>query len=270
MKLAICNETFRGWSFDETFRYARQLGYDGIEIAPFTIEKNAWDITPQRCQTIRSLADQHQLEIVGLHWLLAFTDGYHLTSPDPQVREQTGDYLTQLARVCHWLGGSIMVLGSPQQRNLVDGCSVEDGNSFAVDCIHRAQASLEELDVVLALEPLGPQEGNFLLTAAWAVELIERIRSSHVKLHLDVKAMSTESESMADIILQNRDYLVHFHANDANLRGPGMGDICYEPIIAALRKIDYQGWISVEVFDESLSPQQLASESIQYLQQQLA
>ena len=61
------------------------------------------------------------LETVGLHWLLAKTTGLHLTSPDSAVRRRTADYLADLARLCRDLNGRIMVLGSPQQRNLAPG-----------------------------------------------------------------------------------------------------------------------------------------------------
>ena len=37
MKFAICNEIFQGWKIEAVFEYAAKLGYDGVEIAPFTI-----------------------------------------------------------------------------------------------------------------------------------------------------------------------------------------------------------------------------------------
>ncbi len=269
MKLAICNETYRDWSLRDAFEHAKSVGYHGVEIAPFTINTDARKISHVECQQVAELAKSCGLEIVGLHWLLAFTSGFHLTSPDAEVRQATADYLQTLTRICRMLGGSIMVLGSPTQRNLADGMSQATGNSLAIDCISRLIPTLVENEVTLALEPLGPEEGNFLLTAKWARELIEQIDSPNVRLHLDVKAMSTESIPIPQVIRESKQYLVHFHANDPNRRGPGMGDVSYEPIIAALREIQYSGWISVEVFDDSLLPEQLAGESVKYLKRQL-
>ena len=43
-----------------------------------------------------------------------------------------------LAELCADLGGKIMVLGSPQQRNLLDGVSYEDGEAYAAEVLHAA------------------------------------------------------------------------------------------------------------------------------------
>ena len=66
--------------------------------------------------------------------------------------------------------------------------------------------------------------------------------------------MCSEEKSIPDLIKDNRDWMVHFHANDANLRGPGMGDVDFRPIFAALQEVGYDGWISVETFDRSVDP----------------
>ena len=121
----------------------------------------------------------------------------------------------------------------------------------------------EECRVTLALEPLGPAEGDFLLTADEGRELANMIASANVKLHLDCKAMSTESRPIPDILRANRDLMVHFHANDPNRQGPGFGELDFVPIFAALKEIDYRGWVSVEVFDYSPGVERLARESIE-------
>ncbi len=267
MKFAICNETFEDWPFDEAFAFAAECGYTGIEIAPFTIADRATDITAAQRDQVRRQADTAGLEVVGLHWLLAKTEGLYLTSPDPSVRRNTTDYFGQLARLCADFGGKVLVLGSPQQRNLLPGVGRDEAMRHAADVLGGAVPVLEETGVVLAVEPLGPEEGDFLRVAAEAVELIEMIGSPQVRLHLDCKAMSTEPEPIAEVIRRHGAMLAHFHANDPNRQGPGFGQVDFVPILQALGQIDYQGWVSVEVFDYTPGIERLARESIEYMQQ---
>jgi len=265
MKFAICNETFCDWPFERAFAFARECGYTGIEIAPFTIANDVREISSERRAEVRRQAEAAGLEVVGLHWLLAKTEGFYLTSPDEAVRRATSDYLRELARCCSDLGGSVMVLGSPQQRNLLPGVDNDQAMGHAAEVIRAAMPTLEELDVTLAVEPLGPAEGDFLLTAASGEELIAMVGSPNCRLHLDCKAMSSESDPIPDLIRRHVGHLAHFHANDANKLGPGFGEIDFVPIFAALKEIDYRNWVSVEVFDYTPGIERLARESIEYM-----
>ena len=129
MKLAICNELFEGWAFDRVCRFARSAGYAGLEVAPFTLATPITDLSASRRAELRAQAADAGIEIIGLHWLLAKTEGLHLTSPDRAVRERTAEYLVALAEACHDLGGRLMVFGSPRQRSLLPGVSHERRHS---------------------------------------------------------------------------------------------------------------------------------------------
>lgn len=265
MKFAICNETFQDWPFEEAFAFARECGYTGLEIAPFTINTDAREISAARRAEVRKQAEAADLQIIGLHWLLAKTTGFYLTTPDADVRRKTSEYLQELARLCRDLGGSVMVLGSPLQRNLLPNVTMDQAMGFAAEVLSAAMPVMEQLDVTLAVEPLGPADGNFLNTAAEGVKLCEMVGSSHCRLHLDCKAMSSEPTPIPDLLRQFRREMVHFHANDPNLRGPGMGELDFVPIFQALGEIDYRGWVSVEVFDYTPGVERLAKDSIDYM-----
>lgn len=266
MKFAICNETFCDWPIDRGFAFAAECGYTGIEIAPFTLAKYATEITSQQRAEVRRQAEAAGLEVVGLHWLLAKTEGFHVTSPDAEIRRQTADYFGELIRLCADLDGKIMVFGSPQQRNLLPGVSREQGMDYAAEVLARLLPRLDETGVTLALEPLGPEETNFLVTTADAMELIERIQSPRIQLHLDCKAMATESVPIPELVYRYRPVLAHFHANDPNRQGPGFGKLDFRPILRSLLDTDYLGWVSVEVFDYSPGIEELAKRSLDYLQ----
>ncbi len=266
-RFAICNETFKDWPFDKAFGFAAECGYSGIEIAPFTISDYVTDVPASKRTEVRRQAEKAGLEVVGLHWLLAKTQGFHVTSPDAAVRRKTAAYLGELARFCADLGGRVLVFGSPKQRDLTPGMSRQEGMAYAADVFRTLIPALEKTKVILALEPLSPDTTNFLQTAAEAAELVNMVGSPRCRLHLDTRAMSSESTPIPELIHRHQAMLEHFHANDANGRGPGFGKVDFKPIFRALREINYGGWISVEVFDERIAPERTARESIAYMRQ---
>lgn len=265
MKYAICNETFEGWDHAKVCARVAELGYTGLEMAPFTLAPRITDVNPARRAELRRQAESAGVQIIGLHWLLAKTEGFHLTSPDAAVRKRTGEYLAELSHAAADLGGDILVLGSPFQRNLADGMTREQGEDNAANTLSHCLAALERDRVYLCLEPLTPAETNFMTSAAEGIALAKRLNHPFVKLHLDVKAMSAECAPTPDVIRANREWMHHFHANDPNKRGPGFGDTDFRPIFQALRDVDYNGWVSVEVFDYSPDPDTIARESIRYM-----
>ena len=265
LNYAICNETFGDWPLAKACDFAAECGYTGIEIAPFTLAPLATDIPAlTRGEICRTIA-RSGLDCVGLHWLLAKTEGFHVAHPDAAVRQRTTDYLGELARLCRDLGGRILVFGSPKQRSLLPGVSPEQALDHVHEVFARLLPVLETTDTVVALEPLSPLETDVLTTAADTCRLIERIGSPHVRLHLDVKAMASEPTPTPDIIRASARHLSHFHANDENLQGPGFGASDFAPIFAALDEVRYAGWVSVEVFDYAPGPERLARESIDYM-----
>jgi sugar phosphate isomerase/epimerase len=179
MKLAVCNELFEGWTFDRVCHFARSIGYAGLEVAPFTLATPITDVSASRRDELRAQAADAGLEIIGLHWLLARTDGFHLTSPDRAVRERTAEYLVALAEACHDLGGHVMVFGSPRQRSLLPGVSPARAFEFAADTFRQAMPFVAAFDVTICMEPLTPAETDFVTTVADAIQLIDAVAHPH-------------------------------------------------------------------------------------------
>jgi len=265
MQFAICNETYQGWSFDAACADIAAADYDAVEVAPGTLLDDAMAIDEATCRKAGETAQSHGLDVVGLHWLLAWTRGLHLTSPDEATRQRTADFVKTLAQSCAAMGGRVLVWGSPKQRSIGEAQSQQEAAEYAVAVLRDICETAGPLGVTVALEPLGPKETNFLNTADEAAELIEGVDHPACQLHLDVKAMSSESKPIPQIIETHAHHLAHFHANDPNLRGPGFGEVDFEPIMAMLRKQRYNGAISVEVFDYTPDGPTIARQSLDYL-----
>lgn len=266
-RYGICNETFEGWDHAKVCRLVADLGYRGLEVAPFTLAPRITDVAPERRRTLRRQAEDCGLTIFGLHWLLAKTEGFQITAPDEAVRRRTADYLVELARCCRDLGGELMVFGSPAQRRIPAGHTRAQAADFALDTFRRAAAGIADQGVKLCLEPLAPAEADFLNTCAEAVELLDRIDHPNFVLHLDVKALAAEEIPIPDSIRRYAARTGHFHANDPNKRGPGFGPTDFVPLFRALKESGYQNWVSVEVFDYAPDPETIARESIRYMRE---
>jgi sugar phosphate isomerase/epimerase len=266
MNYAICNETFAGWDHARICQFIAALGYKGLELAPFTLAPRITDVPTLRRQELRKQAEDHDVQIIGLHWLLAKTEGLHLTSAEPSVRETTAAYLADLASACRDFGGDLMVFGSPAQRRVPQGYTRAQAMDFAADTFRRALPRVADCGVTVCLEPLTPAETDFLTSCAEGLHLMDLLHHPNVRLHLDVKAMSSDAAPVPDLIRRYGRHMHHFHANDPNLRGPGFGATDFVPIFCALRDIRYSGWVSVEVFDYTPDPETIARESIRYMQ----
>lgn len=275
---AICNEIYGDAAIEaSSFADMAAAGYTGVEIAPFTLPGHPQKINATAAELTGDLARDAGLEVVGLHWLFAKTEGFHLTTPDPAIRQATIDSAKHLTGLCKIMGGDIMVWGSPQQRSYPDTQSPQDAFKFAVDAMQPIAEHAAACGVVIAFEPLGPNETNFITSAAEGEAFVDAINQPAIKLHLDVKAMANEvhngqrvgsdGAAIAQTIHQHTKHFAHFHANDPNLKGPGQGDVDFMPIAQAVQDVGYTGWVSLEVFDFSTPPGEIARTSMDTLRQ---
>jgi sugar phosphate isomerase/epimerase len=268
MKYAICNETYQNTPLEAACPDIAAAGYHGVEIAPFTLDPDPARITEARAAELGHVVRDHGLEVVGLHWLLVRPGGesLHLTTDDAALRQRTVEYARHLVRLCRAMGGTIMVWGSPKQRNIAEGQPYERAFDHAVAAMQAIAGEAAAAGVTIAMEPLARRETNFLTTAAETIRFIEAVGSRACRLHLDVKAMSDEPTPIDQIIRESAAHVAHFHANDPNLRGPGQGEVDHVPIAGALRGIGYSGYVSVEVFDYTPDAPTIARQSMAYLQ----
>jgi len=267
MRFAICNEIFRDWKIEDVFTFAAKIGYDGVEIAPFTLAETVTQIPPARRQAIRAAAARQQIEITGIHWVLVKPEGLYINHTDPEIRARTAKYFCDLVDFCADLGGKVMVVGSPKQRNVLPDLPLEQATEWAAETFRHSVKRAEDRGITICFEPLGSAETNFINTAADAIRFIERVPSPNFKIILDVKAMCSESKPIPQIIRESWPNFAYFHANDKNLKGPGFGEVDFKPIAAALKEVGYNAYVSVEVFNFEEGPEVISTRSLQYLKQ---
>jgi sugar phosphate isomerase/epimerase len=272
MKFALCNEVLQPLPFEQQCSVAAALGYDGLEVAPFTLAENPMDITDGQAGVYRRMAQDQGLAITGLHWLLVAPAGLSIVSDDVRVRDETVRVMQRLVELCALMGGSYLVHGSPRQRKVPPGATREAALERSRDCFARVAGTARDCGLVYCIEPLSTRETDLINTVAEAAKLVDEIGSPGLKTMIDCSAAGqTESEPvealMARWIPTGR--IAHVQVNDPNRRGPGQGEMRFAPILKALLQMQamghYRGIVAVEPFDYVPDGPGCAAHSIGYL-----
>ena len=251
MKIALCNEVLQPLRFARQCEFAATVGYDGLEIAPFTLSENPHLLIAPERAAIRRTAEDAGLRITGLHWLLLTPKGLSITSPDGAVRARTIDVMRRLVDLCADLGGSVLVHGSPGQRQIAPSESRETAMARARDCFAAVADHARERRVVYCIEPLSRHETPVINTLAEAAAIVDAVASPALRTMIDTSAAARAEETgVADLIDRwlPSGHVAHVQVNDANRRGPGEGEDRFAPVFAALARHGYDRVVSVEPF----------------------
>jgi D-psicose/D-tagatose/L-ribulose 3-epimerase len=251
MMLSLCNEVLRELDFPAQCALAKGLGYDGLEVAPFTLAEQPDRLPAARRAELRRIAEGHGLRVTGLHYLLLAPEGLSITSPDAAVRRRTTDVMRALIGLCADLGGKVLVHGSPKQRLVAPGQSKAEALENARACFAAIAEDAEAAGVLYCIEALAPPEAELINTVEEAAAIVDDIGSPAVRAMIDTCAAArSEAAPIPELIdrLLPTGKIAHIHLNDPNRRGPGQGDLRFGPILAALQRLGYAGICTIEPF----------------------
>lgn len=272
MKFALCNEVLQPLPFDQQCAMAAALGYDGLEVAPFTLADDPMAITDAHAQAFRRAAQDHGLEISGLHWLLVAPAGLSIVSADEKVRQRTVAVMHRLVELCALMGGRYLVHGSPKQRSVPPGSSRDEALARATACFAEVATTAAQCGVTYCVEPLAVRETDLINTVAEAAAIVDAIGSAALRTMIDCSAAgATESDPVADLMARwiPSGHVAHVQVNDPNRRGPGQGEMEFAPILRTLAWLQtagqYEGVVAVEPFDYVPDGPGCAARAIGYL-----
>jgi D-psicose/D-tagatose/L-ribulose 3-epimerase len=252
MRIALCNEVLAGMPLERQCEYAARLGYDGLEIAPFTLSASPEKLSAAEAAKIRATVEASGLVVTGLHWLLVKPEGLSLTDPDKAVRARTLEVMIRLTALCAELGGAVLVHGSPKQRQIAPGETHAVALARLQDGLAQVASAAAKAGVIYCIEPLSRNETALVNTVAEAAELVRSIDQPGLRTMIDCSAAGlTETCPIPSLIDRwlPTGLIAHIQVNDPNRRGPGQGEMKFAPILAALKRHDYAGTIAVEPFD---------------------
>jgi len=252
MRIALCNEVIAPMPFPAQCAYAAKLGYDGLEVAPYTLSDEPHRMGAAQLAAARQAAADAGVAITGLHWLLLKPAGLSISTRDDAVRKKTLDVMFALVDQCAELGGRYLVHGSPQQRRI----DVNDSRPAALARAHACFAAVaeraEKAGVLYCVEPLGADQTPLINTLEEAAALVQAIGNPNLRSMLDCSSAGRSESAPLPALVDKwlpGGMIAHVQLNDRNRRGPGQGEQRFAPLFAALVRHDYAGDIAVEPFD---------------------
>lgn len=265
IKTAICNELFGSMSFQESCDLTAAHGFNGIEIAPFTLFGNVTSIPSDIIAMIRTSLKNSGLEFAGLHWLFVKPENLHITSPDKKIREKSWDHLKMLLNLAGELGGGYLTLGSPKQRIAVD-ISIDEALEYMEEGFAGVSDTASNCNSTVCIEALASTDTNVINTLKESKDLISRVNQDSISGMFDFHNCGDETESWPELIKKYASIIKHVHLNTPKGGHPTPEDASsYSESFSVLRDINFKGWTSLEIFTIPENPEQILLETAAFL-----
>ncbi len=258
MRYAVCNELFGDMSFREACRITREEGFEGMEIAPFTIFGDFSDAAIGKSIVgCKQILKEEGLQFVGFHWLLAAPTGLHLVSPDRFTRSRSWEHLRFMLECAAGFGGGNLVLGSPKQRSTPQGMAPSEAKRILVDGLLEIADHAASCNSKVLIEALSPDQTDMVTSLEEAVEVVRLVNKPTIRTMFDFHNARAEKFTPATLIDQFYSYIEHIHLNEIeDGSAPGTGNTDYLPPVRTLREHGYRGWLSMEIFQVPKNPRQ--------------
>lgn len=268
---AICNEVYQGWDFAASCRSMRAFGYEGIEIAPFTLSEEPASIAAAARKEYAKIIREEGLTFVGLHWLMVAPKGLHVTTPDAALRARSWQHIHDLVDLCADLGpDGVMVFGSPAQRSTTGGLSREEATRHYIDGLAAVAPHAAARGVRILVEALPPNQCDVVLSLEEAVSIVNEINSPAIRTMFDTHNAVDEVRPHADLVDEYLPYIEHVHVNEMDGGHPGTADYDFKPVLRVLAQRGFRGYVSLEAFNFKPGAETIARESIEFLRNEIA
>jgi sugar phosphate isomerase/epimerase len=234
-RFAICNEIYKDFEFRDACSRMKRLGYEGIEIAPFTLAESPRQVSTEQRQEYRRIMAEEGLSFVGLHWLMVSPEGLHVTTNDVEKRAKSWQHIRDLIDLCADLGQhGVMVFGSPKQRSTVEGMSPRDAVAVFTEELAKVAPQAQDQDVRILVEALPSNQSDVINTLQEAVAIVEQINSPAVQSMFDTHNALDETEPHMDLVRRYFRHIAHVHVNEMDGREPGTGNYDFGALLVKI------------------------------------
>jgi D-psicose/D-tagatose/L-ribulose 3-epimerase len=247
MKLAVSSIA---WTNEEEVLVAeslRMLGVKYVEIAPTKKWNDPPKASADEIAAYKGFWQAYGIEVVAFQSML-------FTRPDLKIfeseenRQQTLTYLTDFIGLAGNMGVSVMVFGSPKNRQRGE-MSLEEATPIAKEFFNSLGDAAKQQNVSFCIEPNPPNYScDFITTASDGIKLVSEVNNRGFGLHLDIAGMTLAGDDVAKSIQDGAHLLRHFHISSPNLdQVEDLEQVHHREAADALRAINYDGYVSIEM-----------------------
>lgn len=246
------------------FRTAAELGCAGLEV-------HLRHFSDVQAGTLERWISDYGLAVPTIGTGMAATlDGLTFAHPDASIRRQALERLRAHVDLAAEIGAAVTV-GSVSGRIGPDEAERPRRRTAALEALAELCRYAHARGVTILLEPLNRYECDYLNTLGDALAVAEEIAAPNLKLLADTFHMNIEETDIVAALATAGPRLGHVHLADSNRQAPGRGHLDFAPILAALARSGYRGFLSFEVLPvpDPLTAAQQGIRTVQVLSDRL-
>ncbi|MBD2750024.1 sugar phosphate isomerase/epimerase [Microvirga sp. BT688] len=244
-QLSVSNIAWPSDQDDEALEVVRDLGFDGVELAPAKVFGDIHSVPLEIVRTYRRKIEDKGLLVSALQAILFGVQGAHLFESS-ETRERMAVHLGRVAEIAGALGARACVFGSPTLRD-PGSLPIATALEIAVTFFQRVAPHFASQGVDLCFEANPPlYQCRFVTRTQEAFDLVERVNMPGVAMQLDTGTIFANGEDPG-IIQQVEHRIGHFHVSEPNLMPTGATGVDHAAVAEVLQNSTYPHWISIEM-----------------------
>jgi hexulose-6-phosphate isomerase len=247
----------RAMAWDGYYPLAQSLGFEGIELgvgAEYD-QTQLWD----KAGRARLLNLSQQTGVVTASICLHSYWTYSFADPDPAVRDRAGRIAREAAEIAAELGARHILL----PLTYPEGIEAATAQARWIEGVGACAGAAAACGVVFDLENVGRSFGN---TPQQIIAMVEAIDSPAVAVYYDPGNAVASGLDPQQGIEALGSHIGQVHVKEIGGKLLGQGRVPWPQLIAALKKVGYEGWLVLET-DPTDDPKAAAQANLNTLRQ---
>ncbi|MGD9818942.1 MAG: sugar phosphate isomerase/epimerase family protein [Desulfomonilaceae bacterium] len=274
MKFAFSSNAFLRYGLLDTIRIVSSIGYRGIEIMADVPHAYPLSMSEKHLKEIRKQIDSSGMEISNVNAFMHHADGdtYHPSwiENEPDLRLKRVDFTLRCIEMAGKLGVANI---STEPGGPLEDMSREEGVRLFIDGLRLVEKTARACKVRILIEP---EPGLLIEKSDQFLEIIKQLDPEIFGINFDIGHFYCVGEDPSQLIIQMKPYIHHFHLEDiAPTREHhhlmlGHGDIDIHQVLDTVREINYDGYVTVELYTYEHEAEKAASEAYDFIQTYLS